>query len=155
MSEHELLVEPRAHVLHPGGTPGLSFRPGGPVHAARVYYLIRNRWYILTKAFATRTLVVLAPMLLVYEFVALIGVLYKGWTLSWMAAVRDYWRELPRLLRVRKIVQAGRRSADRALLKGGPLPLTGAVSLSFAERIVVCALQRFVDAYWRFARPLL
>ena len=105
LSGHELLVEPHAHVLHAGGTPGLSFRPGGPVYAARVYYLIRNRWFILTKAFAMRTLVVLAPMLLLYELVVLIGVLYKGWGSSWMAAVRDYWRDFPRLLRERKMVQ--------------------------------------------------
>ena len=72
-----------------------------------------------------------------------------------MAAVRDYWRELPRLLRERKMVQADRRVSDRALLKGGPLPLTGAVSSSFAERAVVRTLQRLVDAYWRFARRLL
>jgi len=155
LSGHELLVEPRAHVLHAGGTPGLSYRPGGAVYAARVYYLIRNRWFILTRAFATRTLVVLAPMLLLYEFVALIGVLYKGWGRSWVAAVRDYLRELPRLLKERKMIQAGRRVADRALLKGGPLPLTDAVSSSFAERAVVRALQRLVDAYWRFARRLL
>ncbi len=155
LSGHELLVEPRAQVLHAGGTPGLSFRPGGPVYAARVYYLIRNRWFILTKAFAMRTLVVLAPVLLLYELVALIGVMYKGWGSSWTAAVRDYWRELPRLLKERKIVQAARHVSDCALLKGGPLPLTDAVSSSFAERMVVRALQLLVDAYWRFARRLL
>ena len=29
LSGHTLLIEPRAQVLHAGGTSGLSFRPGG------------------------------------------------------------------------------------------------------------------------------
>jgi|HubBroStandDraft_5_1064220.scaffolds.fasta_scaffold1750065_2 hypothetical protein len=70
-----------------------------------------------------------------------------------MAAVRDYRYELPRLQRERKMIQAGRRGADHALLEGGPLPLTGAVSSGFAERTVLRALQRLVDPYWQFARP--
>ena len=155
VSGHELLVEPRARVLHAGGTPGLSFRPGGVVHATRVYYLIRNRWYILTKVFACRTLVVLAPILILYELNQLIGAFYKGWRRPWLIAVRDYWRELPRLLRDRKAVQAGRLVGDRSLLKGGPLPLTGAVTSTSAERLVVSALQSVVNVYWRIVRPLL
>jgi GT2 family glycosyltransferase len=152
---HELLVEPRARVLHAGGTPGLSYRPGGLVHARRVYYLIRNRWYILTKVFAGRTLVVLAPVLVLYEFNQLVGALYKGWGRPWLAAVRDYWRELPRLLRDRGAVQASRRIGDRSLLKGGPLPLTDALRATLVERTVVGALQVVVNAYWRIVRPLL
>ncbi|HEV3178863.1 MAG TPA: glycosyltransferase [Steroidobacteraceae bacterium] len=155
VSGYELLVEPHAQVLHAGGTPGLSFRPGGTVYAPRVYYLIRNRWYVLTKVFARRTLVVLAPVLLLYEVNQFIGALYKGWRRSWWAAARDYWRELPRLLRDRSAVQASRRVGDRSLLKSGPLPLTVAVSSTAAERIAVGALQAIVNVYWRMVRPLI
>ncbi len=152
---HELLVEPRARVLHAGGTPGLSYRTGGVVHELRVYYLIRNRWYILTKVFAARTLIVLAPALVLYEFSQVVGALSKGWGRSWLAAVRDYWRELPRLLRDRRVVQTGRRIGDRALLKSGPLPLTSAIRATTAERAAVGALQGVLNAYWRIARLLL
>jgi GT2 family glycosyltransferase len=152
---HQLLVEPRARVLHAGGTPGLSYRPGGQVHSARVYYLIRNRWYILTKVYAARTLFVLAPILLLYEFSQLVGALSKGWGGSWLAAVGDYWRELPRLLRDRRGVQTCRRIGDRSLLKGGPLPLTSAVRATRTERIALGALQGVVTGYWRIARLLL
>lgn len=155
VSGHELLIEPRAQVLHAGGTSGLSFRPGGIVHARRVYYLIRNRWYVVTKVFAWRTLILLAPVLILYELNQFVGAADKGWLRPWGAAVRDYCRELPRLLRERRVVQAGRRTADRFLLKDGLLPLTAAVNSTRAERIVVNALQATVNAYWRIVRPLL
>ena len=154
VSGHELRVEPRAAVLHAGGTPGLSFRSGGEVHAPRIYYLIRNRWYVLTKVFAARTLLLLAPVLLLFELNQLAGVLYKGWARPWWAAVRDYGHELPRLLRERRAVQAARRIGDRSLLRSGPLPLTGAVSSTAAERIAIRALQALVNGYWRLVRPL-
>ncbi len=154
VSGHELRVEPRARVLHAGGTVGLSFRPGGVVHARRVYYLIRNRWYVITKVFAARTLLLLAPVLLLFELNQLAGALYKGWLRCWWAAVRDYRRELPRLLRERHAVQASRRIGDRALLREGPLPLTIAVNSTRAERVAVGTLQAIVSAYWRLVRPL-
>ena len=152
---HALLIEPHAQVLHSSGTPGLSFRPGAVVPAARVYYLIRNRWYVLTKVFALRTLAVLAPVLLLYEFAQLLGALYKGWGRSWGAALRDYFREWPRLLQERRDVQSSRRIGDARLLKGGPLPMTAAVNSALLERLLLGALQGIVSTYWLAARPLL
>ncbi|HEU4691696.1 MAG TPA: glycosyltransferase [Vicinamibacterales bacterium] len=152
---HELLVAPAATVLHGAGTAGLSYRPGGTVPVERVFYLIRNRWSVMTKAFALRSLVVLSPVLLIYELLQLVGAASNGWLRQWVAALRSWWRELPRLRRDRSALQRARVAGDALVLCGGPLPLTAAVRNRPLARFAIGALQRVVNAYWRVARPFI
>lgn len=152
---HQLLVAPAATVLHGSGTAGLSYRPGGAVAAERVFYLLRNRWSVLTKAFALRTLLVLSPALLFYELFQLAGAAGKGWLRPWGAALRSWWRELPRLRRERSALQRSRVASDARVLRGGPLPLTDAVANGPAARLTIGLLQVLVNAYWRIARPFI
>ena len=152
---HELLVAPAATVLHGAGTAGLSYRPGGPVPLERVFYLIRNRWSVMTKAFALRSLLVLSPALLLYELLQLVGAVSNGWLRQWGAALRSWWRELPRLRRDRSALQQARVAGDAFVLRGGPLPLTASVRKRPLARFAIGALQRLVNAYWRVARPFI
>jgi GT2 family glycosyltransferase len=152
---HHLLVAPAATVLHGAGTAGISYRPGGQVPVARVFYLIRNRWSVMTKAFALRSLLVLSPALLLYELLQLVGVASNGWTRQWGAALRSWWRELPRLRRERAVLQRSRIETDAVVLRGGPLPLTLAVRNRPLARFAIGILQAIVNAYWRVVRPLI
>lgn len=152
---HDLLVEPAARVLHGGGTAQLSYRAGGAVPRQRVFYLVRNRWSVMTKSFSLRSLVLLSPALLGYELLQLAGVAAKGWAGQWIRAAASWARELPRLLRDRRALQRQRRRRDREILKGGPLPFTVAVSGGAVERAAIHVLQGFANAWWRLVRRVL
>jgi GT2 family glycosyltransferase len=148
-------IEPRAQALHGAGTAGLSYRPGGGVAARRVFYLIRNRWLVIGKCYAARTLLLLAPVLLLYESVQLAGLLRKGWLRQWWLAVRSLASELPRLRAKRAAVQARRRRRDGLLLRPGPAPLTGALVTSRAERGLMAAVDLAANAYFAAVRAWL
>lgn len=152
---YELLVAPAACVLHGSGTANLSYRSGDAVSKLRVFYLIRNRWSVMTKSFATRSLLVLAPILMCYELFQLAGAVNKGWFGQWVAALRSWWKELPRLRVERRAVQSARRTSDRFILKGGPLPLTLAVGTGRFPRLAIRMLQGIANGYWRLGRRLL
>ena len=152
---HELLVAPAATVLHGEGTAGLSYRPGGTVPVERVFYLIRNRWSVMTKAFALRSLLVLSPALLCYELLQLAGAARNGWLRQWGAALRSWWLELPRLRRDRLALQRARVASDALVLRGGPLPLTVAVKNRPFARLAIGVLQTVSNAYWRVARSFI
>ncbi len=152
---YELLVVPAARVLHGSGTPDLSYRSGDAVSKQRVFYLIRNRWSVMTKSFAGRSLLVLAPVLACYELCQLAGIASKGWLDEWFAALRSWWKELPRLRVEREAMQSTRRTSDRLILKGGPLPLTLAVGTGRVSRLAIRMLQGTANGYWRLARRLL
>lgn len=152
---YELLVAPAARVLHGSGTANLSYRSGGAVSKQRVFYLIRNRWCVLTKSFAARSLLILAPILACYELFQLAGAASNGWLGQWTAALRSWWNELPRLRVERRAVQSTRRTGDRFILKGGPLPLTLAVGTGRVSRLAIRLLQGIANGYWRLVRQLL
>ena len=145
-------VEPAAVVRHGDGTAGLSYRPGNRVASRRVYYLMRNRWLVLGKSFALRTLLLLAPLLVLYELFQLAGAIRKGWMRQWWQALRYVLRNRAAICRKRAIVQRSRRQSDRLLLRGGPLPFTIALRSGRPERFAVAVLQWIADVYWVIVR---
>jgi hypothetical protein len=117
-----------------------------------MYYLIRNRWLIIGKSYALRTLLVLSPVLLLYEVFQLAGLISKGWFGVWWKAVWSIISQLPDLLHKRAAVQATRKISDRAMLRGGPLPLTAAFRGGRIERWAIRIFGRFARGYWKVMR---
>jgi GT2 family glycosyltransferase len=148
----ETWIEPRAIVRHGAGTPFLSYRQGHEVAKRRIYYLIHNRWQVIGKSYAPRTLMLLAPVLLLYEIFQLAGLIRRGWLGQWWQAWLALIRNLPRLHRKRVAVQATRKVSDRRLLRGGPLPFTAAVRTGLAEKSAVAIFEWFANGYWKLVR---
>lgn len=151
----ETWIEPRAIVSHGEGTPDLSYRPGYAVPARRMYYLIHNRWLIIGKSYAPRTLVLLSPVLLLYELFQLVGLIRRGWLDQWWRALRSLVRNLPRLRQKRAAVQSTRVVPDRQLLRGGPLPFTVAVRTGRIEKAAVALFECVANGYWTIVRTFI
>jgi len=147
-----LLSVEDAIVLHRGGTEGLSFRGGG-YPERRAYLHSINRWRILAKNYGTRTLLAIAPGLLLYETVWLLFVIKQGHLLQHLRGKRDFFRAWPVLMRSRAAIQAKRRLPDRQLLVGGPLTFSPSLVESGAARRCAAFLDFCLTAWWRLARP--
>jgi len=149
------MAVPRATVLHGSGTEGLSYRPGREVSATRMYCLIRNRWWIMFRYYSQRSLIILAPLLLAFELLHLIGVVCKGWGHEWWRAFVDTGRRLAVLHAERKIYQALRRRADRDILCSGNLPLTQAMNSGIVTRCCIGFFEAVMHGYWSLVKKLL
>jgi len=152
---HEILAVTSACCYHREGTKGLSLRATGSYSPMRVYCLIRNRWQILLKNYNLRTLVVLSPILLMYEILQFFGIIKKGWIKEWFKSVCWLLTNLADLHRRRRIVQTSRKALDRDLLRSGPIPFSNKLSQTAAETSVIKALNALSSAYWNLALPLL
>jgi GT2 family glycosyltransferase len=146
-----LWIEPAATVLHGSGTPGLSYRPGQVPSEQRLYFLVRNRWIVMSKCYATRTLIVLAPALLLYELMQLAWLLRRGHGRTWWRAVRDFSSQRQRITAARRAVQGQRRSRDATILRDAPLPVTQHVRRQ-AQSFLLAWSERLLRGYWRLAR---
>jgi GT2 family glycosyltransferase len=155
LAGHELLAVGRAVVIHGGGTPGLSLRPGGSYGSRRIKSMIAGRWQVLIKNYSVRSLLVLGPCLVIYECAQLLGVISKGWWREWWSACCWVRVRAGRLRAARNEVQATRRVRDRDLLQGGPIPFKPELARSRAGRAAITGLNMFVSAYWLVARHLL
>ncbi len=148
-----LLSVEDALVLHRGGTAGLSFRGGGyPERRARLHS--RNRWRILGKCYAARTLFAALPGLLVYECAWLAFVTKQGLIGAHVRGKLDFFRSLRGVLRSRRAIQRQRRVPDRELLVGGPLTFSPSLVESGFGRFAAACLDRTLRAWWTVARRL-
>jgi GT2 family glycosyltransferase len=141
-----------AHVLHKGGTAGISYREGPKYPGSRVFFHSRNRWLFLAKDYRIRTLVAALPGLALYEIAWLGFALASGEVGGWIRGKVQFFRLLPGVLRERRAFQRARRAPDRGLLVGGPLTVTPSVAAAGLRRGALAALDRLLRAWWRLGR---
>ncbi len=82
---------------------------------------IKNRWWIILTSYAGRTILLLAPIFLIYEIVVLFFLLSKGGLGCYFLAIKDIWLHRKAIMESRKRTQSLRRISDRELLSGGDL----------------------------------
>ncbi|MGA1606108.1 MAG: glycosyltransferase family 2 protein [Planctomycetota bacterium] len=155
MRGHTLRAAPDTFVLHAGGTAGLSFRsPEARYAGRRVTLHTRNRCLLLLRCMRWRTLVLTAPIQLLYALVYTAFAASRG---ALFAALRGHVEAIsavPWALRARRSIQEGRKVADRDLLVA--LPMTANPGL--ADRGLKAWVRRGLDQtcrlWWALVRPL-
>ncbi len=139
MAGYKIWELPDAIVLH-------NSRPRS---AWLFYYQIRNRWHFILKNYELRTIVAIAPALLVHEPVQLAVLVAKGHGLTYLRALGGLVALMPTLPRDRRLAKRIRRRADRELLVSAPIvardDLIGSGVLKWAKT----AYERALDRYWR------
>lgn len=155
ISGYEILSVSTASVFHKEGTPSLSLRASGEYAKTRVFGLIRNRWRILLTNYECRTLFLLFPILVFYEVFQVAGVIKKGWLLQWWKALVWIVTHIPAILRKRKMVQKSRKTPDREILTGGPIPFSQYLVKSSMERAGKKLIVSLSSIYWKMAKKLI
>lgn len=150
LAGHEVLAVPRAECLHGEGTAGLSLRRSGRYTPRRVRCLIRNRWQVVLRLYSARTLLLLSPALLLYEIAQIAIALRMGWIGLYLGSVGWLLGRSGALCRERRRIQEGRKTPDREILSGGPLPLREEMTEGAAERAGRRMLEGALDFYWRW-----
>jgi GT2 family glycosyltransferase len=150
-----IVTVPDALVLHGAGTAGLSYREGYEVSATRIYCLIRNRWWIIFRYFSLRSLLLLGPLLLLFEVLQMLGLCARGWGRQWLRAAIDTGKQAGMLYHQRQRYQRERRRADRDILKVGNLPLTAAMRAGFVAGLAIKMFEGIMYGYWRLVKRLL
>ncbi len=139
MAGYKIWELPEAVVLH-------NSRPRS---AWLFYYQIRNRWHFILKNYQVRTIVAIAPVLLVHEPVQFAVLVAKGHALTYFRALAGLVALMPTLPRDRALANRIRRRPDRDLLVSTAIvardDLVGSRLLRRAKR----AYERTLDMYWR------
>lgn len=116
---------------------------------------IRNRWHFLLKNYEVRTLVVLAPALLIHETLQAAMLIAKGHGGAWWQAIRQLLPWLRTLRAERAVIQGMRTVRDRDLLWAAPLivraDLVGGGVGQAAKRLY----DGWLAVYWRLAKVLI
>lgn len=146
---YKICCEENAIVYHDRGmgTDDLSFRGSGSYPSRRAYLNLRNRWLTVLLHYQVRTLLLLFPAMIMYEFAALVETTRRGWLKEYLHALSSLIYESISILKRRKHWQSQRMVADRVILTGGDLPL----SKGFVDEKhswLVRILNRLLALYW-------
>jgi GT2 family glycosyltransferase len=114
--------------------------------------LERNRWAVLVREYPAVLLVLLAPALVATELAVLGAAIAGGWGREKLAAWIGTWRDLPRLLRERRAIQAERRITAGEFAAG----LVAELDSPYLGRIGRSSSVRWaLRGYWRVVLALL
>jgi GT2 family glycosyltransferase len=118
----------------------------------RAFGQVHNRFRVLLTFYRTRTLLALAPSLLVFELLLLAGAIAGGFLPSYLKAVRETWRVRASGMAMRADMQARRRIPDGELFWCGAIELPGAVRKGGPAIAILRLLELLFNANWRLAR---
>jgi GT2 family glycosyltransferase len=136
-------IEPSAVVDH-------DYEFGTSPHKWR--WLERNRWAFLIRVYPASLLLLIAPALVATELALIPASIAGGWGRQKLAAYLDVLRWLPRLLRERRRIRAGRAVGAGEFASW----LTPDLDSPFIPAIARSAPVRLVlRAYWRLVRLIL
>jgi GT2 family glycosyltransferase len=122
---YKICCEEHAVVYHERGegTKNLSFRGIGSYPKKRAHFNLRNRWLTILIHYQARTLLLLFPAMMIYEFAAFVETTGRGWLKEYFYALVSLIREGTSILKRRKRWQSQRILPDSVILAGGDLPL--------------------------------
>jgi hypothetical protein len=143
LSGGRLGIEPAARVYH-----DYDFAKG----ADKWRRLERNRWAVLLRDYPGPLLALVAPALLATEIALLAIAARGGWLAPKLLATADTARALPRLLRERRSIQAGRTITAANFAEW----LTADLDSAYLGRTATFGPLRWaLRAYWRLVTAAL
>jgi len=157
MLGHKCLVVPQSIVHHKyltGGVAGLSASEV-KYSSKRGFYVFRNRWFVILKLYALRSLIVLAPALLLFEFVSVFLAIRRRVVRAYLHAWVSVIQNLGLVRGKRRAIQASRAVSDKALLNAHPLTLGRGTTEGALEARLVSCLSCLLHAYWSLVCHLL
>lgn len=118
---------------------------------ARYYGQVHNRLLILLKTYRLRTLILLAPALIVFEAGLVVYLWLSGGFAEYRRAVSDIYALRGKIMTDRRRIQAQRRVGDTAVLNAGLLSLSER-SASRATKVLGGLFSRVLSYYWAMVR---
>jgi GT2 family glycosyltransferase len=151
---HKIVCAAQALAYHDRGqgTPKLSYRGSGVYPKRRAYYVIRHRWLTIWLHYQPKTLLILSPMLAVYELALFAVTLGRGWLIQWLRALFWLVKNAPKIFIRRQHWQNLRKIPDREILTGGSSPFATGFVQTGAAQLAVRMLEFVMNRYWLLAR---
>lgn len=152
-----IVCEPKALVYHHRGkgTPGLSFRGQAAYPDRRFYLNVRQRLMTILIHYRLRTLIVLFPLLFLYEIASFCVAVQRGWIKNYFSAILSLTAAQTHIKAKRRFLQHNRKRSDKNLIFGGELPLAEGFLRTHREKKIACILSMIFRFFWRFTHKLI
>ncbi|MDJ0714269.1 MAG: glycosyltransferase family 2 protein [Prochloraceae cyanobacterium] len=142
LAGYRIIEVPTAHVIHNCSPRGTKL----------FQHQIRNRWHFMLKNYQIRTLLLLAPILLLHELLQITLLTYKGHSIAYLKAILNLIKMLPSLPSDRASVAKFRVRQDHEVLISSPI----LVREDMLSNSFLCYCKTLYDSllsnYWKLLR---
>ncbi len=145
ISGYNCYTVPRALAYHKVKRRGLS----------KVFYQVRNRWYLILQTYSWRTLISIAPALAVYELMVAGFLAMEGRLGDYVKGCTAVVCDLPAILAARKKVQKLKTKNDRELLHIGQMNIRRDLVKNPLVYNLKQGANKFFNTYWKLIRWML
>lgn len=143
LAGYDILLAPQVVIYH-----NYDFKR----YSSRKLYLVeRNRLMLILKNYAPGTLLLISPMLFLFEIYMLLYAWKEGWLGLKLEAYREVWHNLPHIRAWRRKVSAFRRVSDRTMAGW----MTPRLENDFHKSFLVRAGNFFLTLYWAVTRRMI
>ncbi len=150
-----ILFHPKSVVWHYSGTPDLAVRVRQRYPSRRAFLVTRNRWLVLLRTYEAVSLLVLAPVLVLFELTWMIAMIVSRNGREFLRGLQWNWLHRRWVAEERKRIQTLRTIHDTELLTARPLtPVPGMAETGFAL-LVRRAGEWGLRLYWKGAQCML
>ena len=145
ISGFKCLHVPQAVVYHKLKKRGLS----------KAFYQIRNRWYLILKSYSSRTLLLLWPILLVYELGLLLFLTMEGVLFEYLKANLAVIKNLGMLMKKRRKIQALKKISDGEVLCAGDFYVREELTEKRYLKLGKNILNHVFNSYWKLIKSFI
>lgn len=121
----------------------------------RAYGQIHNRLRVLLTFYSDRSLLLLLPALVAFEFMLLTAALCGGFGRAYFRAWGSTWKNRKDIRDARKQIQSRRRVKDKAIFRAGGFELPGFARMPRPIVATIVSLHWVTDVYWTIVLPFL
>lgn len=139
------LAVSKAHVYHRKEKKGIRW----------VKYQVRNRLWFIIKNYNLRTILVLLPVILLYQLFVFGFFLIKGKGFNYLKGVFAVFKGLPDLLKKRKRIMKLKNKQDKRTLQGKSIDMIGEAGNQIMARTAIQLLNMILKVYWLGAKWLI
>jgi GT2 family glycosyltransferase len=144
LAGYNIYTVPKAIVYHQMKKRGLKY----------IRQQIRNRWILILTTYSWRTIIIIAPALLVYECSLMVFLSLKKHFGDYIAANRDVFKSLPVILEKRKKLQMLKKRRDGEVLSADFMNMRADVAGGKLIRSLLYTMNLFFRFYWLCVRRL-
>ncbi len=122
---------------------------------SKLFYQVRNRWYFILTIYSLKTLVILAPALLIYELFLNTFLLLNGQVITYFKGIFAVIVFFPKLMKKRQLIQALKTVSDREILQNKPMYMRDDLLKNQTQAFLKSKLDQFFEFYWNLVYPLI
>lgn len=140
LSGQTLYSVPNAYCYHKVKERGLK----------KVYYQVRNRWYLMLTTYSIKTLILIIPVLIIYELALICFLLIKNKIIEYVKAIYSVLVMLPTICKKRRKIQSYKRVPDKQILHGGSINVRKDLIENRVIAFIKKSLDNIFNFYWNF-----